>query len=231
MDIQTLLLHFLYIEKFAVHCCTCSFTCTFATVSEELRTRVCTPKPIWALATNDNTIKEEIPQHYISTHLTPPPHIQHCLWYLCCTTLLPHCIFSKMVRTQVKKEDNQKKEISEQIEDTITTKHTTPLKPPTPHILLKRTLCPTTTFTYRVHSPAVFSYCFLLVLYKRAISGTNGSSGLGSVNNEQIDNNTLEMVNAGLHWSFKMSKQIPPFALMLGWYILVLNFTLGGLKG
>lgn len=68
-----------------------------------------------------------------------------------------------------------------------------------------------------------------------AISGTKGSSGLGSVNMEQMDNKTIifilehfldvipskvnlpfEMVNAGLHWSRKMSKQIDPLALMLG---------------
>lgn len=66
-----------------------------------------------------------------------------------------------------------------------------------------------------------------------AISGTKGSSGLGSVNMEQMDSKTIlfilehflfstgshlpfEMVNAGLHWSRKMSKQIDPLALMLG---------------
>ena len=27
----------------------------------------------------------------------------------------------------------------------------------------------------------------------------------------------LDVVKAGLHWSFKMSRQMPPFALMLGW--------------
>jgi hypothetical protein len=43
-----------------------------------------------------------------------------------------------------------------------------------------------------------------------AISGTKGSSGLGSVNREQIDNNTLEIVRAGDQLSFKISKQIPP---------------------
>ena len=45
-----------------------------------------------------------------------------------------------------------------------------------------------------------------------ATSGLNGSSGLGSASNEQIDSNTLSIVNAGLHAppSFKISKQIPP---------------------
>lgn len=40
--------------------------------------------------------------------------------------------------------------------------------------------------------------------------------GLGSVNNDDSDNNTFEIVSAGLHWSFKISRQILPFALMLG---------------
>ena len=52
---------------------------------------------------------------------------------------------------------------------------------------------------FRVHSPAVFSYCFLFVLYNLAISGTKGSSGFGSVSKEQTDNNTLDIVNAGDH--------------------------------
>ena len=34
--------------------------------------------------------------------------------------------------------------------------------------------------------------------------------GFGSVSKEQMDSNTLLMVNAGDHWSFKMSKQMLP---------------------
>jgi hypothetical protein len=73
------------------------------------------------------------------------------------------------------------------------------------------------------------------------MSGTSGSSGFGSVNIEQIDKSTvkrgkvvtfqidgpaiargtinvpLEIVSAGDHWSLKMSRQIDPLALMLGW--------------
>ena len=41
-----------------------------------------------------------------------------------------------------------------------------------------------------------------------AISGTSGSSGLASVSKEEIDRSTLEIVSAGLHWSFRMSRQI-----------------------
>jgi len=41
----------------------------------------------------------------------------------------------------------------------------------------------------------------------------------------------FEIVNAGDHWSRRISRQIEPLALMLGWYILVVKLTLGGLKG
>ena len=34
---------------------------------------------------------------------------------------------------------------------------------------------------------------------------------------EQIDSNTFEMVSAGLHWSLRISRQMPPFAFMLQW--------------
>lgn len=68
-----------------------------------------------------------------------------------------------------------------------------------------------------VHSRAVLSCRVRSVLSNCAMSGTRGSSGFGSVNNEQILNNTFEIVNAGLHWSLRMSKQMPPFELMLQW--------------
>jgi hypothetical protein len=42
----------------------------------------------------------------------------------------------------------------------------------------------------RVHSRAVASYRGRSVLYTCAISGTSGSSGLGSVSIEQIESNT-----------------------------------------
>jgi hypothetical protein len=64
-----------------------------------------------------------------------------------------------------------------------------------------------------------------------AISGTKGSSGFGSHNSEQIDNKTFEIVNAGDHCSFKMSKQMLPWEFTFGWYTFVLKFTLGGLNG
>ncbi len=78
---------------------------------------------------------------------------------------------------------------------------------------------------------AVVSYLARSVLYMWAISGTKGSSGFGSVNREQMESSTLDMVRAGLHCSFKMSRQILPLLLIFGWKTFVLNATLGGLNG
>jgi len=50
-----------------------------------------------------------------------------------------------------------------------------------------------------------------------AISGTNGSSGFASTNKELRERRTLEVVSAGDHYSFKISRQIEPFELMFGW--------------
>lgn len=41
--------------------------------------------------------------------------------------------------------------------------------------------------------------------------------GLQSVSREQIDNRTLEIVKAGDQLSFKISKQITPWLLILQW--------------
>ena len=68
----------------------------------------------------------------------------------------------------------------------------------------------------RVHAFAFALNCSLLLLYNLAISGTKGSSGFGSVRREEIDNNTLEIVNAGDQLSFKISKQIAPVLAILG---------------
>jgi hypothetical protein len=40
--------------------------------------------------------------------------------------------------------------------------------------------------------------------------------GLGSHNKEEIERRTREIVNAGDHWSFKISKQIAPFLFTFG---------------
>ena len=67
----------------------------------------------------------------------------------------------------------------------------------------------------------------LSVLKILAISGTRGSSGLGSQRSEQIESNTFDMVSAGDHCDLSMSRQIEPFELMFGWYMRVVNATCG----
>jgi hypothetical protein len=76
-----------------------------------------------------------------------------------------------------------------------------------------------------VHPLAVDSYLRRSVLHMWAISGTSGSSGLGSVSREQTESSTLETVSAGLHCSLRMSRQMLPLLLMLGWNTFVLNAT------
>jgi hypothetical protein len=46
---------------------------------------------------------------------------------------------------------------------------------------------------------------------------TADSLGLGSVSREQMESSTLLTVSAGLHWSLRMSRQMPPLLLMLQW--------------
>ena len=64
-----------------------------------------------------------------------------------------------------------------------------------------------------------------------AISGTKGSSGLGSVRRLDMESRSLLMVRAGLQLSFRISRHMPPLELILQWQMRVLNFILGGLKG
>ena len=81
------------------------------------------------------------------------------------------------------------------------------------------------------------NYLWRSVLKSLAISGTRGSSGFGSHSREQIESRTcascntflaanfiflmkpftLLMVRAGDHCDLRMSRQIEPFELMLGW--------------
>ena len=68
---------------------------------------------------------------------------------------------------------------------------------------------------FNVHSLANISCSDLFSLYKRAISGISGSSGLGSDSKEHIDNNIFDMVSAGDQLSFNISKQISPFEFTL----------------
>jgi hypothetical protein len=41
----------------------------------------------------------------------------------------------------------------------------------------------------------------------------------------------LEMVSAGLQFSFRISRQMDPLVLIFGWYTLVMKLIFGGLKG
>jgi len=51
--------------------------------------------------------------------------------------------------------------------------------------------------------------------------GASGSGrdapGFGSVNNEHTESSTFEMVNAGLHWLCRMSRQMLPLLFTLQW--------------
>jgi hypothetical protein len=51
----------------------------------------------------------------------------------------------------------------------------------------------------------------------RAISGTSGSSGFGSVSSEQMDRITLDVVSAGDHCALRMSRQMLPLLFTFGW--------------
>ena len=68
-----------------------------------------------------------------------------------------------------------------------------------------------------VQSLACWLYFGLSVLNSLAISGTSGSSGLGSHNNEQMESKTLDTVRAGDHWDRRISKQMLPLEFILGW--------------
>ena len=59
----------------------------------------------------------------------------------------------------------------------------------------------------RVQSLQVSLYFFLSVLYIRAISGTSGSSGLGSVINAHIESSTMEEEGKRLVGDFSKNVQ------------------------
>lgn len=82
-----------------------------------------------------------------------------------------------------------------------------------------------------VHSLACLLYFSLSDLQICAISGTKGSSGLGSQSREHIDNKTFDTVKAGDHWDLRMSRQILPLLFIFGWQIFVVKAIFGGLKG
>jgi len=68
-----------------------------------------------------------------------------------------------------------------------------------------------------VHSLAILSCSSRFCKYCVAMLPTRGSAGLQSVSREQILNSTFEIVNAGLQLSFKMSRHITPWELILQW--------------
>ena len=70
---------------------------------------------------------------------------------------------------------------------------------------------------FLVQSLASSSYFFLSVLNNLAISGTRGSSGLGSQSKELMERRTLLMVSAGDHIDLRMSRQMEPLEFMFGW--------------
>ena len=51
------------------------------------------------------------------------------------------------------------------------------------------------------------------------------------MNSELKDRRTLLVERAGDHCLSKMSRQIDPFELIFGWYILVVNVNFAGLNG
>jgi hypothetical protein len=68
-----------------------------------------------------------------------------------------------------------------------------------------------------VHCLATRSCSGRFCKYCVAILPTRGSEGLQSVNKEQIDNRTLDIVKAGLQLSFRMSKHMTPLLFILQW--------------
>uniref|UniRef100_A0A2M4D8K7 Putative secreted protein n=1 Tax=Anopheles darlingi TaxID=43151 RepID=A0A2M4D8K7_ANODA len=69
-------------------------------------------------------------------------------------------------------------------------------------------------------------------LYCVATTASCGSSGSAAASSACSDSNTVRSVMAAAQLSFRMSKQMAPVTEeMLGCQILVMNFTLGGLKG
>lgn len=55
--------------------------------------------------------------------------------------------------------------------------------------------------------------------------------GLGSVRSDETESKTLPTVRAGLHCSFRISRQMPPLLLMLQWYMRVRNITFRSTSG
>lgn len=52
-----------------------------------------------------------------------------------------------------------------------------------------------------------------------------------SHSNEQMDKMTLEIVKTGDHWDIRITRQMLPLLLTYEWQILLVNVTLGYVKG
>ena len=66
-----------------------------------------------------------------------------------------------------------------------------------------------------VQRRAIRSCSSRFCVYCVAMLPTSGSAGLQSVSREHIESRTFEMVSAGDQLSFRMSKQITPWLLIL----------------
>ncbi len=80
-------------------------------------------------------------------------------------------------------------------------------------------------FWMNSHFKCTSNYCPLILLVKLCLGlrpffislDLLCSPGLQSVSREQMESRTFEMVRAGLQLSFRMSRQITPWLLMLQW--------------
>ena len=68
-----------------------------------------------------------------------------------------------------------------------------------------------------VNSLARFNASCSSFFHTSATLLSSGSSGLGALNRAWIDNKTVLICKAGLHLSFKISKQIRPSLSTFGW--------------
>ena len=57
----------------------------------------------------------------------------------------------------------------------------------------------------------------MVTFHSSATSLARGSSGLGADNKAWMESKTVLICSAGLHLSFRMSKQIRPSLSILGW--------------
>merc|ERR1719317_232910 len=70
---------------------------------------------------------------------------------------------------------------------------------------------------FLVHSRAFFKASASFSFHSSATSLARGSSGLGAERRACMDSKTVLICSAGLHLSFKISKQILPSLSILGW--------------